>query len=77
MAYPGELARIACAKRTRDELIEYGPKRPLALRDELRIRGMYDRCSTCRACPLTIRALEIMRPPSLEPTSAVVLKLAG
>ena len=76
MTYPGELARRRCAERTRADLIEYAPKRPLAGRDVARIRWQQDRCRMCNACPLIVRALDIMLPPPEKP-SAVVLRLAG
>jgi hypothetical protein len=75
--YPGELGRQRCATRTRAELLEYAPKRPLALRDELRLRGMLARCETCAACPLVIRTLTIMAPAKPEPASAQIFRLAG
>ena len=75
--YPGELERVRCAARTREELRSYAPKRPLEFRDELRIRGQYARCSTCNACPRTIRALAIMLPPEVVAVSAEIIRLAG
>ena len=83
-AYPGEIARRRCADRTRAELFSYQPARPLALRDELRLRGMAARCSTCRACPGLVRTLAAMAPAPAAPpcaapaeVAAVVLKLAS
>lgn len=76
-AYPGELARMRCAIRTRDELLDFAPARPLALRDEVRLKGQRARCSTCQACPLIVKALQIMAPPAPEPASAVIFRLAG
>ena len=80
--YPGELARRRCAVRTRAELTSYRPKRPPALRDELRLRGMAGRCCTCRACPAIVATLAAMAPARAEATSAeaeagVILKLAS
>jgi hypothetical protein len=57
-----EIARRRCAARIRAELFSYRPPRPLALRDELRLRGMAARCATCRACPATVRILAAMAP---------------
>lgn len=76
MAYPGELARQHCASATRAEFIEYVPHRPLALRDETRLKWQNARCGRCGACPLMIRALAIML-PARERSEAVVLRLAG
>ncbi|MDB5447222.1 MAG: hypothetical protein JWQ97_2539 [Phenylobacterium sp.] len=83
-AYPGEIARRRCADRTRIELLSYQPARPLALRDELRLRGMAARCSTCRACPGLVRTLAAMDAgtapaPCAAPAecAAVVLRLAS
>jgi hypothetical protein len=74
--YPGELERKRCAERTRADLIEYAPTRPISGRDEVRLRWQQDRCGTCRACPMLVRALGIML-PAVEPPSAIVLKLAS
>lgn len=74
--YPGQLERRRCEERTRAELISFPPRRPLSLREEVRIRGMWGKCNKCRACPL-MAALTIMLPPSLEPQSGIVLKLAS
>lgn len=76
-AYPGELARKRCAERTREELIAYQPARPLALRDEMRLKGMHARCSMCRACPNVVRALTIMLPAEPERPTAQIIRLAG
>jgi len=76
-AYPGELARKRCAERTREELVAYQPARPLAFRDELRLRAMASRCGTCRACPNTLRALEAMLPPAPAEPCAQIIRLAG
>jgi hypothetical protein len=80
--YPGEFARLRCAVRTRAELVSYRPKRPLALRDELRLRGMAGRCCTCRACPAIVATLAAMVAAPAEagtarPEAAVILKLAS
>jgi hypothetical protein len=76
--FSGELARVRCSRRTREELIEYAPRRPLAFRDELRVTGMKARCTRCGACPLMIRALAIMLPPPAEkPSNVVELKRAS
>lgn len=75
--YPGELARKRCAKRTREELLEYAPQRPLLFRDELRIRAMRSRCEMCGACELVVRALKILSPPEPERPSAEIIRLAG
>jgi hypothetical protein len=70
----------------RAELAEYRPKRPLALRDELRIRRVLARCTTCGACPWVVGALTAMAPPVQAreacdrrpaPTFGIVLKLAS
>jgi hypothetical protein len=81
-AYPGEMARRRCERRTRAELLAYQPKRPLALRDELRLRGMAARCATCRACALERALAAMLPPPALAGDRdgsvwSVVLKLAG
>lgn len=73
---PGQISQARCAKRTRAELIEYAPRRPLAFQDELQLRWMSKRCGTCRACPMVLQALSIMLPPPELP-SAVIIKLAG
>lgn len=77
--YPGQLARQRCANRTRAELMEYSPKRPLPLRDELRIKAMLDRCETCGACPIVIKSLTIMAPRAVEAgaAGAEIIRLAG
>lgn len=80
VAYPGELARRRCAKRTRAELVSYQPRRPLALRDALRINGMHARCGLCRACPKVLLTLAAMHPPKTDETASTgarVLRLAS
>jgi hypothetical protein len=74
--FSGELARVRCSRRIREELIEYSPRRPLALRDQLRVAGTKARCTRCGACPLVIRALSIIA-PAAEPVSATIFKLTG
>lgn len=70
------LVRMRCASRTRADLIEYAPKRPLSGRDQSKIRWQQDRCELCRACPLVMNALAIMLPAPVA-ASAVILRLAG
>lgn len=70
------VARLRCAARTREEMLTFSAPRPLSARDELRIRWQQERCGTCTACPLVIRALAIML-PAVEPVSGIILKLAG
>lgn len=73
--YAGQAARQACAVRTREELLQYAPARPLPFRDELRVRGMHGRCELCRACPVVVKALAAMLPaPVEEKPTAVVLQ---
>jgi hypothetical protein len=73
---PWQIEAARCARRTREELIEYAPKRPLPLRDTLRLKVMQARCETCGGCPLILRALNIMLPEEEKP-SAQIIRLAG
>lgn len=57
--------------------MEYAPARPLALRDEVRLKGMQARCVACGACPLVVRALTLMLPAEPERPTAQIIRLAG
>jgi hypothetical protein len=76
-AYPGELERQKCASRTREELIEYRPARPPSVEDRLQMSWMLARCSFCAACPMIVRALEIMSLAPKPEAADNIIRLAG
>lgn len=71
--YPGKLEREKCASVVGADVAALVAKpRPLSFEDDLTVSWLAVRCGICRACPVTLAALKLMRPPAERPSAEVV-----